>query len=239
MDTKNTAVLVHGRHLETNELERLLWLGSGGELGTLPTAVRAMLTWGVERISLISVGTGSSTDPNTGLIESQVIKQYWLDNFDKLEQVSRISQLPAWNMHKETLRDLIKSAVTDIESRNTKQETLAAMKLFKDRGITNILQVAGMNHAPRCQVNQSLVREETGIISPQNWFLIADEAPYFASSAQDVTVVEPPHKGDDELSRIDRSLLPSSIMRDFYALKTDEQRIMFLETARIQIDKLL
>lgn len=240
MQQQDTAVLVHGRHIQSKEFEQHLWTDMDGRLGTLPTAVIAMLHWGVDRIKLISIGTGSSQDPKTGLIEAELIQKIWNDRFDELDAIDRIGEHVQWQQHKQTIRELINGATTDTHSTNTRQEIPNAVALFVDNGVANVLQVTSLSHAPRCQINQSVLRADGVIPQDQAWFLVADQIPYSDSQARDVVIVEPPHKADDALGSIDYELLPSVLFQNFYyKLKTDDQRIQFLKDAHAAMQRIM
>ena len=229
---KDTGVLVHGTHVGANGFRQLAWVDKKGALGTLPTAVLAMLEWGIDRIAVVTIGSGSSKDPKTNMVESEVLKKLWLDRFENLEDIQKIKESPRWDKDKAKIRSLIEAAIPDSVSVNTRQEIEAATELFQKSNIRSVLQITCLGRAPRCQSYQSILRENGVIPAQQSWFLVADEVPYTGSSAADTIVVEYPHKDNDQLTKIPHNLLPASLLsRFYYGLKTDDQRIEFLKQA--------
>lgn len=130
-----TGILVHGRHLQAEGWEKLVWGVPGeGKLGSLPMMVLIALTVGIENIGAIVFGTGASE--KDGLKEAEYTKRYILENMAKLGQFEKI----AFHPHFQSRRDLVlldnmcNAVIPEIRSKNTAEEVANAAEIFKNMG---------------------------------------------------------------------------------------------------------
>jgi len=194
-----SGALVHGRHVQTQNWERLVWGDpKANRLGSLPTLARVILEESKDRpITTIVMGTGASE--RDGRKEAEVMKGFLLDNFDKL------GQFPTFREHiglqtvaaRDILEGRLHHIITETTSQNTDQEVAAAAKVFAEHGVTFVSQITAASHAPRSMLVQSAAREAGAIPADQRWSLVADDMTFGDGPVRDVTVLEPPHRGDD------------------------------------------
>lgn len=220
-----TGILVHGRHLETREWERIVWGEPPHKLGSLPTLIATALEIGMDQVSCIVFGTGASS--KDGLTEAEYTKQFLLDNFDRVSEFPSITEHPDFQDNQPKLRALFELIICENTSQNTYQEIEQASKIFTEHGVTDVRQITCGSHAPRCIATQLRVRSEGGIPGNQRWFCTTDDMTYVGTSAADVTVIEPPHRGDDPM--IDAPIQAHQVFRQFYGQESKEQKIEALK----------
>lgn len=224
-----TGLLIHGRNLQARGWEEMVWGPPDvGRLGTLPTAVLAMLDEGPSNIALLIIGSGGSTSPD-GRSEADITKQLFISKFNDLNLIPTISSHPRWSAAKEKVRKLVDSAVVDNITRNTKEEIANAACMFAEHDINSVIHVTGASHGPRCQQLQAVARETGVIPAGQRWRLVTDDIPYPGTSAGDTLVMEEPHRLDDPMQHVARELRPAQLFSRFYYVIPTERRPAFLE----------
>lgn len=228
-----TGILIHGRHLRAIGWESMVWGDpKNPRLGSLPTAVLAALNEGVPNIAVVTLGTGGSYNV-AGDRESEVTQQLFISRFSELEQFAVIKNHPRWAEDKEMLKELVNNAVLDVVTQNTKEEIAAAAEVFRQYGVTRVVEVTGASHAPRCAQLQGMARAEGVIPALQQWALVADDVPYTGSSVADTTVIEAPHRGDDPVLHIPENIRPAKLFAQFYAIPNDQKEAFLEEIAQV------
>lgn len=222
-------ILVHGRHLDTYKWEDLL-LGNPHQFGSLPMLVYVILTRGIDSIDTILFGTGASQ--KEGLRESEYTKQFFIHHFDHILSFPSIANHPNMPADQISFKDsIISKILCDTQSQNTLQELTFATHTFVK--CSEVIHITSPSHAPRC-IKISGILTEQGVLPPtQIWSLIKDHTPYPHTSVSDVTIIEPPHRGDDPF--LTESLRPNEIFQRFYNIKDHSQKIKVLK----QINELL
>jgi len=179
-----TAILIHGRHLDTPNWERIIWgEPNRGVFGNVSKGVRLAMQ---EHAELIYWGTGSSK--KDGTVESQYIFEY---------AVSHASELPEFNGQDEAAIQAVLQPISfiDLGGLNTAQEVERAAKVSIERGIERLILVSAPTHIARCLQEAEKLRA-AGTLGKLEIFAVASDVPYADSSSDDVVIIEPPHRGD-------------------------------------------
>lgn len=226
--TAHIGVLIHGRHLQSKGWEQMVWSGQdASRLGTLPTAILAILDERLSEVSMITFGTGASHDSN-GTLEAEVTKRFFIEKFDHLDDFPIIADHPCWPTEKEAIRRLVMASSTDIVSQNTVEEIACAAELFTQHHITRVIEVTGASHGPRCQLMQNVARASSVIPATQQWHLVTDDIAYYNTEAGDTLVFEEPHRSDDPFLNVPARLRPAKLFRKFFMVPKEKQ-VAFLE----------
>lgn len=222
-------ILVHGRHMQTQELERLIWGEPPRQLGSLPMMVFVALTRGIETVAKVVFGTGASK--RGGLFESQYMKKFLQDHFEELAEFEQIADHDDYPKKKGDIEKLLKDIFPETKSNNTKSEIKAAADIFKGEGVTEVIHITCASHAPRCMVLAAKAFEDGDIPDDQVWSVVRDMTTYSGTKAEDVKVFEPPHRGDDQM--IGAPLQPHQVFGRYPHGASRSRKIALLE----QIDK--
>lgn len=192
-------ILVHGRHVNAVDWEKLMWGELPNKLGSLPLMLLVALNCGLENVAGIVFGTGASE--RDGVKEAQVMKNFLLGKLDDMFVVASLFETlghprfqTLYDLSK--IRDLCGQIICETKSQNTDQEVASAAKIFADLGVDEVRQVTCGSHAPRCQLAQLKMRAAGVIPSRQLWSCYGDDMTYSGSLIGDVVVSEPPHRGD-------------------------------------------
>jgi hypothetical protein len=196
--SQNTAVLIHGCHVGAKNWHNIV-------IGDLPSAV-GRATFGLEiavdvNANLIIWGTGASECKGKKeaqlLFEEATIKYvgdvlaYLNRNYQKIDSVHELAMYVA------------SRSVFDIESQNTKEEIAHAARIALDNDIHIIIQVSSPTHIARCfqeSINWKVRNpDEKCIFIP-----FESDTCYANSTADEVVIIEPPHRADRATFRQDR-----------------------------------
>jgi hypothetical protein len=207
-------------------------------LGSTPTAVLSMLDENPARVKIVSMGTGASFRED-GTVEAEATKEFLLDNFDGLDEFTLIQTHPLWRNNKRLIKGLIEDAATDTASQNTKEEIANAALLFDAEGVSRVIEVTGASHAPRCQLVQSMAREEGEIPSTQRWQLVADDIAYPGTMVGDTLIFEEPHRGDDPAKQWPLEQRPTRVFREYFSLPADRKRQFLAQVAGVTQETLM
>jgi hypothetical protein len=194
-------IWVHGRHVNAEAWERLVWGEPPTGLGSLTRLVVEVMNWGPEQVGFIGFGTGASRTKD-GLFESEAMKRYLLEHLGELAEFELITRHPMATLLDEQ-SDAFAACMNDIfcdtQSQNTRQEIEYAARLFEQHGITRVVHITCGSHAARCAQEVSKARIE-GVIPPQQfWYCTGDDQVYEHSTIGRTKVVEDPHRGDDPM----------------------------------------
>mmetsp|Transcript_11942 Transcript_11942/g.31402 ORF Transcript_11942/g.31402 Transcript_11942/m.31402 type:complete len:249 (+) Transcript_11942:69-815(+) len=166
-----TAVLVHGFHLRAPNWETVVWGGGGGRVAYGYDLAKA------EAADLFVVGSGASTDEETGETEGAVILR-------RLREGNSRASSDA----------LISDAVVLDDALNTREELERFSELCRARGVERAFCVSSPAHCPRVCRDAAVA---FGARHPTCRWAVAPCRTDF-SRASDVAVVEPPHRPDRE-----------------------------------------
>ena len=210
---RDIGILVHGRHMQTDDINRLLWGFDDVErqMGTVPTTILTMLNAGPEKIKAMYIGSGSSLSWGMQFESYDIFDRFW-KRFDEFEDFKPISDHPkantdSWFWISMALND----AVTDIRAKSTREEIAEAAALFTDRGVRRVYQVTNSSHGARCLEYQNLAREQDIIPADQQWFTATDDQRYLADINEGPAVVETPHRDDDPFLNQPRETWPVTL----------------------------
>ena len=179
-----TAVLIHGCHLAAIDWERMVWGDpKNGVLGRAPKGIRLALK---EKAKLIIWGTGASE--KDGQKESCYTYNY------AIVHASELDEFHGFDLY-EVLAILKNASVFDESTQNTPEEIASAAEICREQGIRRLILVSSPTHIARCLQEAEKLRV-AGKMDGIEVFATAADVSYADSSASDVVIVEPPHRGD-------------------------------------------
>jgi hypothetical protein len=202
-----TGILIHVYHLEAKGWENLVWGDPEyDKLGTLPKLVELLLRESAsEPATTILIYSGPSE--KDGLTEGAYTKRYLLEHFEDLWNFPslnpRLTKLSSDEV--EGLRKRLEGIVVGPVIRNTREEVQHAAIEFQKRGINKVTQLAAASHAPRCVQSQLIIRNEGFISSDQIWSVVTSDTYFEGTTAEDLLILEPPHRGDDPMAKMNPS----------------------------------
>jgi len=217
-------ILVHGCHLQADGWEDIVWGAPPLRMGRLPQAV--LLAW-EESAQVVLLGTGASFS-STGMVEGEFTLQYLLSHLDELHDFEALRHIPL----EEVQRLVKKIAVAETKSQNTAEEVLAGFHEFAARKCTRAILVSSPTHLPRCLACACDVHHRHPGVFAGAVYACPSETCYASFEANDVVVVEPPHRGDRDKA-LDELPFHEMVRRSFRI--SGPQRVAFLQ----QFDALL
>ncbi len=210
-------IFVHGRHVGTVDWERLVWGDpENNKLGSLTRLVLEILERGPENVKTVVFGSGASE--KEGIVEAQRMKNFLLDHISELDAFPIIcNHIKFQGEAFSKLLALIRNIYCDTISRNTAQEVEHAITFFADAGCTEIYQISCRSHLPRCVAE----RMKAKIPSGQYWYAVSDDMTYPGSRAEDIVVLEPPHRSDDPMLGSEVQML--HVIRKLFELSPEDR----------------
>lgn len=182
-----TAILCHGCHLQAEGWEKIVWGDGNNKMGRLPHASMLAVQ---EKASFLVIGSGGShSDGETEgeftlkLFKKQLpIINHFKDMYDCGLNITQIEEI------------MNRIVICETRSINTVQEIEHACELFSKHGVERIILVSSPTHIARC------IRDACVVLDKMNYnpTLLASpsETCYLGTSALDLCVVEPGHRGD-------------------------------------------
>lgn len=183
-------ILVHGCHLQADGWEDIVWGHPPNKLGRLPHAVLMAVQLQVE---VVVLGTGASVSPD-GRLEGKYTLDYLMEHLSQLHDFTAFRKYPI-----SLLKHIVtKSFVAEQESQNTLQEVQAAFLIWTARKVTRGFLVSSPTHLPRCLACacQAISAHGGEKLFAGELNASPSETCYEGFTADDVVVVEPPHRGD-------------------------------------------
>jgi hypothetical protein len=232
-DVTKYGVLLHVYHLEVIDWNKVVWGDPArDQLGVLTKFADCLLDipFGDDVVSIVYSGPSSKD----GLSEGAYTRQYLVDRIDLLHEFPRLRQkldrlTPA---EYRQFVDRVRGLQVGHELRNTIDELESAGVYFATQKVDRVLQVAALNHAPRCIKLQGAAREKGLIPKDQPWFTVISEVPFAGSTA----IAEQPHRPDDPIYGV-LPALPESLGRLYYELDREHKIRAVRQIAQV-IDKL-
>jgi hypothetical protein len=182
-----TAVLIHGRHLQTQDWEKIVWGLDDHSLGQVPVGILMAIQF---QADLIYWGTGASQKQN--LLESEYTYQYTLNRLAELEKIvadQSKSEFPV------SLSDYLqKVSFLDTQTQDTASEITHALEVCVARGIKRLILVSSPSHIARC--HQEALKQKIKHNLDLTILATASSICFADSEVSDVVIVEPPHRGD-------------------------------------------
>jgi len=189
---QRTAILVHGCHLEADGWEQAVWGDIPSQrMGRLPHAALLALR---EDAVLMVLGTGGSA--RGGIYEGEYTLQYLRRNLPRLYAFDAVRDE---GINLAALATLVEDiSVCETSSKNTIEELEEAGKLFARAGVNRVILVSSPAHLPRCLKTAVAVFGAAGY--RPTLFSSPCETCFSGCEAEDVVVIEPPHRGDRDKS---------------------------------------
>ena len=208
-----TAVLIHGCHLQADfqgkSWQDIVWGAPEGKLPTLyGRGTMGLYVAVTEKAELIIFSTGASE--REGMREGEYTWQYALRNRGLIALALGVSEATL-------MYYLSDRGELDTESKNTTQEVLRNLQLCANRSINRVFLVSSSWHIQRCHA-EALSAAEALRVSGQRVPAICAVGSF--GSASEVTVLEPPHRGDRPRTNW------HTMARQFYQIR-EEQRASF------------
>lgn len=217
-----TGVLIHGRHLQAQEWERLVWGEPPDLLGSVP---RGILVAMEEDAKIVVFGTGASE--KDGKKEAVYTMDFMWDNF------SRLAEFTAFRGRDLTFlkKRMMEISVCETRSQNTAEEVKFAGEFFIVRDVEKVVLVSSPTHLARCfQTAYAVFETDEKLASlSRNLFATPSDTCYAGSKVSDVLILEPPHRGDDPLLKLPKALQPHRLIRRLFGLNTPQSKTSFLE----------
>ncbi|PLS81786.1 hypothetical protein CYG49_01430 [Candidatus Saccharibacteria bacterium] len=216
-------ILLHVYHLEAPGWEEFVW-GDPKEdrLGPLPLFAKTLLAIPAETEVVSVIYSGPSR--RDGLTEGAYTRRFLIDN------VSRLQEFPRLRKQLEDVEpqqyDLFLQRLNSLEAKevitNTLDEVTHAASYFNEQTVTEVVQISVASHAPRCLLNQLVVREQGLIPRDQQWHIMPSETFYSGTSVSDIVVLEPSHRGDDPMTGFSPTL--ASAIKPYFGLAGDDKK---------------
>ena len=199
--------------------ETIVWGQPPTLLGRLPHA--ALLAWEERQdLACVCFGTGASALAD-GMLESEVTLALLFDRIHLLREFDAFRHVPINEL--EVLLKRVTNA--DITSQNTAEEVREGLKRFEAMGIQRAVLVSSPTHLPRClAVACALHEAEPTVFSGTIWASPC-ATNYIGYGAEDVVVVEPPHRGDRDRS-LDAFPLHKMVRRSYHILAHRRRRFL-------------
>jgi hypothetical protein len=192
----NIGIICNGRHLQTRNWETAVW-GQSGQMGQIPAAIRALQQFS-KMGSVVALAFGTGASERNGIPEGQVMVDFMFANLHRLaSEFSYFSNMTGEEL--ERLRTwLSRVAVAETASKNTTEEFLEAMKIFRDREVDLVVDVTSKTHAPRCMLDLSKIWETLDYRPREGFVVVPAETGYgnIPHGSQGVVIFEYPHRGD-------------------------------------------
>jgi len=173
----------HSLHRPVEIWEKIIFGEPPHKIGRASLAVLLAIKLGAK---LLGFGTGA-TKASDGQIESEVIRDFMLQNFNRLQEFSAFRGINLPEM-----KDRIGKIITvDKESKNTIGEIGEAAKIFRKRGIQAAIFITDAAHAPRLLRDVAEVfhgKQNSDILS--HFFVTSSEVPYCEGRT---VVIDPSH----------------------------------------------
>lgn len=249
----STGILVHGRHVDAEGWEKLVWGEPPFKMGSVPTMVLEALNLLHQTRVVIVFGTGASE--RMGLKEAEYTRRFLRERFSGLmsfeairthrefrEEKMSISmddsglcfQWPGPDFEEPHTVTARCSIICETSSQNTVEEIENAAKIFAAQDVGKVIQISCGSHIARCIVNQLQVRESGGIPANQRWYAVADHMTFGGGPIQKtVTVLEKPHRGDDPM--LESPVMSHEVVTGLFGLSA-EQRIGVLTRLKRDIE---
>lgn len=231
-------ILVHGRHVQAEGWENLVWGEPPDKLGSVPTMVLEVLEAMRADVYTRAIVFGTGASEKDGLKEAEYTKRFLLEHLTELQEFTAIGNHPDFQEPEDRgfLRKLFAEIICETNSQNTLQEVENAAKIFAKHSVTHIIQISCGSHLPRCIVIQRQMREAGKIPPEQRWYAVADDITFGNLPIQkSVVILEAPHRGDDPM--VSAAIKPHEVIPGLFGLPVPE-RVQVLAEMRNRIESL-
>lgn len=180
----NTMVLIHGCHLQADGWKDIVWGAPDLDVfGRASAGIRLAVREG----AFIYWGTGASA--KDGMKESRYTFEFAVNHVNELRGLTDY-------MTHEVAKDwLERISFIDEVTQNTTEEIARAVEVCLKYNIDRLILLSSPTHIARCLQEAEKLRA-CGKMSTIEVFATASDVCFAHSSAGDVVIVEPPHRGD-------------------------------------------
>ena len=182
---EGTGLLIHGFTLNTLNWP-LSWerveLGEPPNLlGRLSRGIEIVLA---EDVEVLVFGTGSTE--RGGKTEAQYIRDYLLDNFERLKEFPNFQGVDLKRL-KERIEHI---ARLETKSKNTAEEIFFTAEIFLEAGVDKIISVSSPDHIVRCAKEWQLFRKKHYPELTNNIWITGSDTLYTRAVVEDEEVAE-------------------------------------------------
>ena len=214
-------VLVHGRHLQTQGWEKLVW-GDGPAIGAGPLGISIALQKGAQLV----FGTGASE--KDGLKECAYTEDYLMRNIPSLKVFTEFKDYLGTDGYemKSIILGRLGKAHLDFASTDTVSEVKNAVLYAKLVGARELITVTSPFHYARCASIVGRLLEDGfdfGNVLPM---VVSARSSTETCRAATTVILEHPHRGDDPM--VKSPLAPHEVFPRMFKLPPDE-RMKFFE----------
>lgn len=228
-------ILCNGRHIGTENWGSVVW-GRDGKMGQIPTALAVMRDYekNGDQVSVLVFGTGVSE--HNGVPEAQVMVDYTMNNLHRLpNEFPTFSDLTpdGVTILGKVLRRIV---VLETTSKNTVEEVAAAMRIFEKEDVDKVVDVTCRTHAARCRRDIDTVMEQNSFNIPSHRVSVVSSETHYpkVTSAAEVGILEPPHRGDTPANFWSFYHVMMDISKKFYVGNYASQRGILLKLRKTE-----
>ncbi len=229
----NIGIVCNGRHLQARSWEMSVW-GQSGQMGQIPAAIRALQQFSkMGRIVALAFGTGASE--RNGIPEGQVMVDFMFANLHRLAtEFPYFSKMTGEELDRLRTR-LSRVTVAETVSKNTAEEFLETMKIFRDREVDLVIDVTSKTHAPRCMLELSKIWETLDYKPREGFLVVPAETGYGAvpHGDQGVVIFEYPHRGDTPQEYVELYELAKNLSQHFLGRNAPRRRSLLDELRKL------
>lgn len=220
-----SAVLLHGLHLEAADWDLLMW-GQPQKhhwMGRIPRALLTCLQCCDDCYLIIGSGASHASD---GRSEAAVIRDYLQEHVEKLLQFKMFAAYLSDHPHvhlKTAVSTILDERLHLLETAsNTRSEIWQAMGLCCDNDVKQLFLVSSPLHTPRCLRDALWIKQQNPHWRYQIEIMAVPAETYTENStANDVLIVEPPHRPDCN-SQLQAELLGQ--LRQLFTMSEDQKK---------------
>lgn len=211
MDAYNTTVLIHGCHLEAEDWYNIVWGDlQNNKYGRLPIGI---ITAIIERADKVIIGTGASTAKPLNKKEATYTRDHLIQQTNELIHSEKFqSEIIDAGLMPENMQDWITNKIIlDVNSEDTVSEIKNAISQTRRK----LILVTSPTHLPRCIKEAYVLVNACNDKKLPTIYGTASDTAYANSTAADVAIIEPPHRGD--MSKESLHLIAGMAAKVFYS----------------------
>jgi hypothetical protein len=222
-------ILLHSYHLGAEDWDNLV-VGSPerDEFGTVAAMADVMLDIPPEDEVLPIICEGPSQTASgvhegtyTKQLVSKMLGETGIGAFAAFERIrDKADETPGG---RDMLRARLAALTVGPPILNTVAEIHKTAPLFERQGVRTVYEIASANHLSRTVRDQTAARHLGIIGKNQRWYATSSETAFAGSEPGEVTVLEPPHRGDDWQRRHPVHL--TNVMARFLLLPQDIKKV--------------
>lgn len=205
MFKSNVGILIHGCHLQAEGWENIVWgEPTRGVYGRVP---KGLMQAQLHNADFIFWGTGASE--KDGLKESAYTLRHTIQHAHELSMYNGFDPYEI-----ESILNTISHV--DLETQNTTEEIRAALGECHKRGVQELILVSSPSHIARCHQEALKILAASNNAHQVLVYATASDTCFANSTAADVAIIEPPHRGDDPMLGADIRM--SDVVRSMFGV---------------------